>query len=87
MSITVLPKPNYKIVNEKLSLEIGAYRWTDYGDVNLNSPKREEPTKNPDNILTYTNFISTLHTPLGAGNANNLVATAATFAAVSFALF
>lgn len=56
MAITILPKANYKIVNEKLSLEIGAYRWTDYGDVNLNSPKREEPTVNPANILTYTNI-------------------------------
>lgn len=48
MSITVLPKPTFQIGNEKLSLEIGAYYWDEYKDVDLNTPVRGDATAAPN---------------------------------------
>lgn len=48
MAITVLPKPTFKIGAEKLSLEVGAYYWDEYEDVDLNTPARDPATAPPD---------------------------------------
>ena len=48
MAITVLPKPAFDIGAEKLSLEVGAYYWDEYKDVDLNTPVRGDATAAPD---------------------------------------
>lgn len=50
MAITVLPKPAFQIGNKKLSLEVGAYHWDEYKDVDLNTPERGLATGEPDQI-------------------------------------
>ena len=48
MAITVLPKPAFQIGEEKLSLEVGAYYWDEYKDVDLNTPVRGDSTAAPN---------------------------------------
>jgi hypothetical protein len=50
MAITVMPKPSFQIGDLKLSLEVGAYHWDEYKDVDLNTPERGFTTSEPDRI-------------------------------------
>lgn len=48
MSITIMPKANFELGDKKLSLEVGAYHWDEYSDVNLITPERGLTTSEPD---------------------------------------
>lgn len=50
LAITVLPKPTFQIGDSKLSLEVGAYYWDEYKDVDLNTPVRDAATTPPDQV-------------------------------------
>lgn len=50
LAIVVLPKPGFSIGDQKLSLEIGAYPWDEYEDVDLRTPVREPATTAPNSI-------------------------------------
>lgn len=51
MAISVIPRKDFVIQTaDKLRLQIGAYRWTDYNKVDLRTPNRPPPTQNPNQI-------------------------------------